>query len=89
MRRLCRDFIAAFHYLKRAYRKDEEELFVRKCSDRMKGSSFKLKDKMTKFFTMRVVRHWNWLTSEDGGCIIFGSVQTVLDGDFPCPWHGH
>ena len=36
-RRLQGDLIVAFQYLKGAYRKAREGLFVRGCSDRTKG----------------------------------------------------
>jgi len=68
-RRLQTDLIAAFQYLKGAYRSyisfDGEGLFTRVCSDRTRGNGSKLKegrfrlDIRKKFFTMRVVRHWN------------------------------
>ena len=35
---------AAFQYLKEAYRKAGEGLFVRACSDRMRGNGFKLEE---------------------------------------------
>ncbi|GAB0187664.1 mitochondrial enolase superfamily member 1 [Grus japonensis] len=38
------DLIAAFQYLKGAYRKDGEGLFIRECSDRTRGNGFKLKE---------------------------------------------
>ncbi|GAB0184267.1 triadin [Grus japonensis] len=69
-RGLWRDLIAAFEYLKGAYRKAGEGLFIRECSDRTRGNGFKLKegqfrlDTRKKFFTMRVVRHWNRLPKE-------------------------
>jgi len=62
-RRLRGDLIAAFQYLKGAYRKDGEGLFTRVCSDRTRRNGSKLKegrfslDISNKFFTMRVVRH--------------------------------
>jgi len=52
-------YIAAFQYLKGAYRKDGEGLFTRVCSDRTRRNRSKLKesrfglDITKKFFTMR------------------------------------
>ncbi|GAB0180751.1 mitochondrial enolase superfamily member 1 [Grus japonensis] len=43
-RRLRGDLIAAFRYLKGAYRKDGEGLFTRAYADRTRGNGFKLKE---------------------------------------------
>ena len=65
-RRLCRDLIAAFQYLKGSYRKHRDRLF-NKVYDRTRGNDFKLKegrfnlDIENKSVTVRVVRHWNRL----------------------------
>lgn len=42
-KRLQGNFIAAFQYLYRAYKKAGEEFLKRECSDRTMGNSFKLK----------------------------------------------
>ncbi|KFQ86933.1 hypothetical protein N337_12790, partial [Phoenicopterus ruber ruber] len=76
-RRPWGDLLAAFQYLKRAYKKAGEGLWTRACSDRTRGNGFKLKegrfrlDLRKKFFTLRVVRHWNRLPREvvDAPCL--------------------
>ncbi|KFV89124.1 hypothetical protein N327_12798, partial [Fulmarus glacialis] len=69
-KRLQGHLIAAFQYLKGAYKKAGEGHFTRACSDRTRGNGFKLKEGRfrlgirKKFFTMRVVRHCNRLPRE-------------------------
>ncbi|KAK4829153.1 LOW QUALITY PROTEIN: hypothetical protein QYF61_002368, partial [Mycteria americana] len=67
-RRLQGDLIAAFQYIKGAYKKGGETLFTRASSDRTRGNSSKLKEGRFRLdirnislytFTMRVVRYWN------------------------------
>ena len=59
-----------FQYLKGAYRKVGEELFVRAGSDRMRGNGFNVEegtfrlDIRKKLLTVRVMRLWNKLPSE-------------------------
>jgi len=43
-RRLQEDLIAACQYLKGAYKKDEDKIFSRACSDRTRGNDIKLKE---------------------------------------------
>ena len=62
-RRVRGDLIAAFQYLKEAYKKDGDRLCSRPCSDRTRGNGFKLRvgrfrlGLRKKFIAMRVVRH--------------------------------
>ncbi|KFW01656.1 hypothetical protein N327_11723, partial [Fulmarus glacialis] len=69
-RRLRGDLIAAFQCLKGAYKKDGDKLFSRAYCNRTTGNGFKLKGGRfrlairKKFFTVRVVKHWNRLPRE-------------------------
>jgi len=55
---------------KGAYRKDGENIFTRACCDRTRSNDFKPRegrfrlDIRKKFFTMRMVKHWNRLPRE-------------------------
>ena len=62
-RRLSEDLIAAFQYLKGAYKQEGEWLLMRVDSDRTRGNGFKLRqgrfrlDIRRNFFTQSVVTH--------------------------------
>jgi len=69
-RRLRGDVIAAFQYLKEAYKKAGEGHFTRACNGRTRGNGFELKegrfklDVRKKIFIMRAVQHCNRLPRE-------------------------
>jgi len=85
-RRLLGDLVTACQYLKGAYKKAGEGLFMRACSDRIRGNGFKLKegrfrlDKRKKFFTVRVVRHWHRLPREAVAAPSLAVFKARLDG---------
>lgn len=69
-RRLQGDLTTAFQDWKGAHRKDGAGLFTRACSNRTRRNGLKLSkgrfrsDIRKKFFTVRVMRHWNRLPRE-------------------------
>ncbi|PKU34236.1 hypothetical protein llap_15459 [Limosa lapponica baueri] len=86
-RRLQGDLVAAFQYLKGAYRRDGEGPFIRECSDRTRGNGFKLKEGRfrlgirKKFFPVRAVRHRNRLPREVVDAPSLEVFKARLDGD--------
>ncbi|GAB0178291.1 hypothetical protein GRJ2_000294400 [Grus japonensis] len=85
-RRLWGDLMVAFQYLKGAYRKAGEGLFIRECSDRTRGNGFKLKEGRfrlnirKKFFNVRLMRHWNRLPREAVDAPSLEVFKARLDG---------
>jgi len=80
-RRLQGGLTAAFQYFKGACKKNGDKIFSRACCDRIRDNGFKLKQGRLhirkKFFTMRVVKHWNRLPREVDAP--FGSVQGQVE----------
>ena len=85
-RRLCGDLIAAFQYLKGAYKHEGSQLFEWVDNSRTRGNGFKLKegrfrlDVRGKFFTRRVVRCWNRLPREVADAPSLEVFRFRLDG---------
>jgi len=80
------DLIAAFQYLKGAYKKAGEGLLTEACRDRTRRNGFKLReggfrlDVRKKLFTMRVVRHWHRLPREAVAAPSLAVFKARLDG---------
>jgi len=78
-RRLWGDLIVALQYLRAAYKQEGDQLFTWSDSDTTRGNGFKLRegrfrlDVWRKYFTPRVVRHWNRQISSR--CLIPGGIQ--------------
>ena len=85
-RKLRGNSIAAFHYLKGAYRKAEEGFFIRACSNRRRGNGFKQEESRfrlgirKKAFTVRVVRHWDRLPRETADAPSLEAFKIRVDG---------
>ena len=90
-RRLQGDHIAAFQYLKGTYRKAGEGLFIRACSNRMRGNGFRLDmgrfrlDTRKKLFTVRMVRRWSRLHREAVNDPSMEAPKARLDGALSNP----
>ena len=75
----------AFQHLKGGYKKKGDRLFSRVCCGRTRGNVLKLKERRfrldirKKFFTVRVVRHWNRLPREVIDAISLETFRIKLD----------
>jgi len=85
-RRLWGELRPAFQYLKGAYRKDGENIFSRACCNRTRSKGFKQREDRfrlnirKKFFTIRVVKHWNRLPRVVVESPSMGTFKARLDG---------
>ena len=84
-RRLQGDLVAAFQYLKWAYREDGENLFSKACCDRTRSNGFKLREGRFRLeirkqcFTMGVVKHWKGLPREVVDALSLETFKAGLD----------
>ena len=77
----------AFHYLKGADKQEGQRLFTRLDRERTRGNGFKRRqgrfpfDIRRKFFTQRVLKHWNRLPKE---VVDAPSLDTRVQGQAGC-----
>jgi len=85
-RRLWGDLVAAFQYLKEAYKEDGDKVFIRACCDRTRGNGFKLNEGRVRpnmrkrSFTVRVVKHWHKFPGEVVDAPSLKTFKVRLDG---------
>ena len=90
-RKLWGDLIAAFQYLKGAFKQEGSQLFERIDNSRTRGNGFKLSegrfrwDVRGKFFTGTVVRCWNRLPREVVDAPSLEVFKARLDGALGSP----
>ena len=86
-RRLRGDLTVAFNYLKGADKQEGQRLFTRLDRERTRGNGFKRRqgrfpfDIRRKFFTQRVLKHWNRLPKE---VVDAPSLDTRVQGQAGC-----
>ena len=85
-RRLQEDLIAAFQYLKGAYKQEEDLLFTQSDSDRTRGDGFQLKkgrfrlDVKEECFAQGVMESWNMLPRDVVDAPSLEAFKARLDG---------
>jgi len=94
-RRLWGDLTADFHYLKGAYRKHGENIFIRACCDRTRSNGFKLREGKFRLDIRKIlfsILIFLEIAQRGGGGPIPGNIQSqvgrgseqsCLDEDIP------
>jgi len=83
-RRLWEDLIAAFQYLKGAYKKCRDNLFSRACCNRTRGNGFKLREPRFRrrirktFFCVEGGETLEQVAQRGGRCPIAGNIQSQV-----------
>jgi len=81
-RRLAGDLIAAFRYLKGAYKKDRDKHFSKTCCNRTRSKGFKVKEGRFKLDIRKtfITMHWNRLPREVVNAPSLETFKVRLDG---------
>jgi len=81
-RRLQRDLIAAFQYLKGAYQKGVDRLFSKVCCNRTRRNGFKLKEGRSRLDTRKKCFTLAQVAQRGGRCPLPGNIQYQIGQDF-------
>ena len=85
------DLIAAFQYIKEAYKKEGERLFTNTCSNMTRGNSFKLKEGRLRLDIRKIFFYYEGretlvqVAQRICGCPIPGTVQGQVGWGFEQP----
>lgn len=86
-KRIWRDCNEALPYIRDLHKKDGKRLFTRACGDGTRSNGFKLNkgrfrlNIRKKYFTVRIVKHWNRLFRYTVNAPFLRVFKDMLDGN--------